>query len=61
MDELKLKYGLVPNKEMTSENQSNISTTINYNYNYNSNSNSINTNSTEINNPNNFMKKIDII
>ena len=60
MDELKLKYGLVPNKEMTSENQSNISTTINYNYNYNSKSNSINTNSTEINNPNNFMKKIDI-
>ena len=53
MEELKIKYGLVPNKGISSETQSNISTTIREN----SNLNIIN----DIkNNQNNFIKKIDI-
>ena len=53
MEELRIKYGLVPNKQITSESQSNISTTLNQNSN-----NTIIKSDDNIHN--NFMKKIDI-
>ena len=53
MEELRIKYGLVPNKQMTLESQSNISTTLNQNSNNT-------TNKSDNNIQNNFMKKIDI-
>ena len=55
MEELRIKYGLEPNKKKISETESNISTNTNQNSNIINNNNYINNN-----NQNNFMKKIEV-
>jgi len=61
LEELKKKYGIIQNKKISSENQSNFSTTFNQNSNSNSNSNSVvNSNNIQNNNQYSFMTKIDI-
>ena len=59
LEELKKKYGIIQNKQIPSENQSNFSTTFNPNSNSNSNS-IINSNNIQNNNQYSFMTKIDI-
>ena len=60
LEELKKKYGIIQNKKISSENQTNFSTTFNQNSNSNSNSIINSNNNIQTNNQYSFMTKIDI-
>ena len=60
LEELKKKYGIIQNKKISSENQTNFSTTFNQNSNLNSNSIINSNNNIQTNNQYSFMTKIDI-